>query len=131
MADLLVKLTGRRLGPTPHQDSQGLGRVVVPDRDLAYYLELACGQIRRYGRHEPTVLTALLRMLRDVAVATRDDDQRAQVADQTDLIVAELSSSLLKYDVDQGEDMAQRVRQALNSETRLAYWDRSGETRSI
>ncbi len=131
MADLLVKLTGRRLGSSLHEDGEGVGRVVVPDRDLAYYLELTCGQIRRYGRNESTVLTALLRMLRDVAVAAHDDDQRAQVADQIELIVAELPSSLLKHDVDQVEDMAERARQALRGETRLAYRDRSGETRSI
>jgi Predicted membrane protein (DUF2254) len=90
MADLLVELTDQRLDPTLHQDSEqdseGVGRVVVPGRDLAYYLKLACEQIRRYGRHEPTVLTTLPRMVRDVSVATRDNDQRAQAADQTDLI---------------------------------------------
>ena len=131
MADLLVKLAGRRLGATLHEDGEGTGRLVVPDRDLAYYLELACGQIRRYGRHEPTVLSALLRMLRDLAVAAHDDEQRAHIADQTDLVVAELPSALAKHDVDQVEDMAGRVRQALSGQTRRAYLDRSGETRSI
>ncbi len=130
MADLLVKIAGRRLGGTLHEDDQGVGRVVVPDRDLTYYLDLACGQVRRYGRREPTVLNALLRMLRDVATATRDDDQRAAVAVQVDLVVDEVDPSLSRYDVDGVEDMARRVRQALTGDTRAAYRDRSGETRS-
>jgi uncharacterized membrane protein len=130
MADLLVKLTDRRLGATLHDD-KGVGRVVVPDRDLTYYLELVCGPIRRYGRNEPTVLIALLRMLRDVAVAARDDDQCAQIAAQTDLIATELPASLAKHDLVQVEDMVNRVRQALSGKVRLAYRDRTGETRSV
>ncbi|WP_189212574.1 DUF2254 domain-containing protein [Actinokineospora fastidiosa] len=130
MSDLLVKTTGRRLGGTLHEDDRGVGRVVVPDRDLTYYLDLACGQIRRYGRREPTVLNALLRMLRDVAAAARDDDQRAAVAVQVDLITDEVDPSLSRYDVDGVEDMARRVRLALTGDLRAAYRDRSGETRS-
>ncbi|WP_447002090.1 DUF2254 domain-containing protein [Saccharothrix isguenensis] len=130
MSDLLVKITGRRLGGTLHEDDQTVGRVVVPDRDITYYLDLACGQVRRYGRREPTVLNALLRMLRDVAAATRDEDQRTAVAVQVDLITDEMDSSLSRYDIDGVEDMARRVRQALTGHVRAAYHDRSGETRS-
>jgi uncharacterized membrane protein len=131
IADLLVKLTGRRLGGTLHEDTDGVGRAIVPDRDLGYYLELACGPIRRYGRDEPIALTALLRMLRDVAVAARDDDQRQEVARQSTLVVAETSTSLAEHDQRQVADMADRVRPALRGEVRAAYADRSGETRSV
>ncbi|WP_158853436.1 DUF2254 domain-containing protein [Saccharothrix deserti] len=130
MSDLLVKIAGRRLGGTLHEDDRRVGRVVVPDRDLTYYLDLACGQIRRYGRREPTVLNALLRMLRDVAAAARDDDQRAAIGAQVDLVTGEMPSSLSRYDVDAVEDMARRVRQTLAGDVRSAYRDRSGETRS-
>ncbi|RAY13623.1 DUF2254 domain-containing protein [Actinomadura craniellae] len=128
-ADLLVRLTGRWLGGAVYED--GAGRVELPDRGLAYYLELACGQVRRYGRREPTVLIALLRMLRDVAVAARDDEQRAQIARQTDLVVAEVPSSLGSHDTEQVGDMAERVRQALHGEVRRAYRDPDGGTRSL
>jgi uncharacterized membrane protein len=131
MADLLVRLTGRRLGPTLHEDADGTGRVVVPDRDLPYYLELVCGPIRRYGRSEPTVLIALLRMLRDVATTTRDDAQRAHLADQVSLIVKEVSDTVGSHDAEQVRAMADRVGQALSGDVRAAYDDRSGETRSI
>jgi uncharacterized membrane protein len=98
---------------------------------LPYYLELTCGQIRRYGRDEPTILNSLLRMLRDVAAACRDDHQRADVAGQCDLILAELSEHLIKHDTEQVFDMADRVRQALAGDIHQAYLDRSGESRSI
>ena len=55
LADLLVQLSGRRLGPTLHQDADAVGRVVVGDRDLPYYLDLVCGPVRRYGRADPAV----------------------------------------------------------------------------
>jgi uncharacterized membrane protein len=50
MGDLLTRLADCRLGATLHEDAEGIGRATVPDRDFGYYLELACGQIRRYGR---------------------------------------------------------------------------------
>ncbi|HEX8631125.1 MAG TPA: DUF2254 domain-containing protein [Catenuloplanes sp.] len=131
MADLLVRLTGRRLGPTLHEDADGTGRVVVPDRDLPYYLELVCGPVRRYGRSEPTVLIALLRMLRDVASAVRDDAQREDLADQVGLIVGEVSETVAAHDAKQVQAMADRVRQAVDGDITGAYHDRSGETRSI
>jgi uncharacterized membrane protein len=131
MADLLVQIVGRRLGATVHENAHGGARVIVPDRDLPYYLELACGQIRRYGREEPTILISLLRMLRDVVASCRDDGQRAEVAHQCDLILAEVPEHLTKHDTEQVLDMADRVRQALAGDMHRAYLDRSGETRSI
>lgn len=130
-ADLLVELAGRRLGPTLHEDADGVGRVAVPDRDLTYYLDLVCGPIRRYGRSEPTVLAALLRMLRDLATATRDSAQRDEVSRQADLILAEVSDTVGDHDAEQVRDMTRRVKQALRNDVRAAYHDRSGETRSI
>lgn len=131
MSDLLVKLAARDLGAILHADADGRPRVVVPDRDFRYYLDLACGPIRRYGRNEPIVLVALLRMLRDVAAMSRDDNQRSELARQTDLIVAEVPGSLSDDDVAQVVTMGERVRQALCGRITEAYGDRSGETRSI
>ncbi|HEV2087769.1 MAG TPA: DUF2254 domain-containing protein [Cryptosporangiaceae bacterium] len=131
LADLLVGLTGCHLGPIVHNDGDGVPRALFPDRDLGYYLDLACGQVRRYGRHEPTVLKALLRMLRDVATAARDDGQRGQIRRQAGLILAEVPDTLISDDADAVHDLAQRVEQALQGDTRASYRDRSGETRSM
>lgn len=131
MGDLIVRLEGKRLGSTLHEDSEGVGRVVVPDRDLRYYLDLACGQIRRYGSREPTVLVALLRMLRDAATAARSDTHSEEIIRQLDLIVAEVPESMADVDVQQVEDLAGRVRAVLTGDVRKAYQDRAGETRSI
>ncbi|WP_223168148.1 DUF2254 domain-containing protein [Nonomuraea sp. SYSU D8015] len=130
MADLLVTLCGRKLGPTLHTDAAGRGRVVVPDRDLRYYLELACGQVRRYGAAEPTVLKALLAMLRDVAAAARNDEHRTEIERQVCYIIAELPASIADHDAEQVHDMAERVRLVLVGQVRAGFVDRSGETRS-
>ncbi|WP_435746164.1 DUF2254 domain-containing protein [Nocardioides sp. SYSU DS0663] len=130
MSDLLVRLTRCRLGPTVHEDDAGRGRAVVPDRDLRYYLDLACGQVRRYGAGESTVLVALLRMLRDVAVAARDEGQRAAVVEQADRIVA-AAETAQPADREPIEDLRDRVTAALEGRLVDAYGDRAGETRSI
>ena len=130
MADLLAELVGCRLGATVHQDEHGVGRAVVPDRDLPYYLELCCGQIRRYGSREPTVLCALLAMLRDVAASARDDHQRKAIVREAGLVVASMESSLLAEDRARVDDMVARVDAALEGRLVDAYADRSGETRS-
>lgn len=131
LSDLLVRLQHRRLGPQVHADADGTARLVLPDRDARYYLDLACGQIRRYGRREPTVLAALLRMLRDVAVAAPDDHARDLVRQQCELVVAEMADDLLPTDAAGVHDLAARVEQALRGEVERAFTDRAGETRSI
>ena len=131
MADLVVRITGRRLGPTLHEDGDGVGRVVVPDRDLRYHLDLCCGQVRRFGRDEPTVLVAILGMLRDVAVASRDDAQCAEVARAARLTAEEQPSGTTEEDAGVVADMRRRVELALAGDVAGAYGDRSGETRSI
>ena len=131
LADLLVRLQGRRLGPQVHQDATGRPRVVLADRDQRYYLELACGQIRRYGRREPTVLIALLRMLRDVAVSVQGLEQAEEVRRQARLVLAEMADELLPEDRRDVEGAAARVDQVLVGEVADAYADRSGELRSV
>ena len=131
MGDLLTRLVECRLGPTLHEDDAGVGRAIVPDRDLAYYLDLTCGQIRRYGSAEPTVLVALLRMLRDVAVSARDDEQRRHIAREARLVVDAAASSLLAEERSAVEEMQNRVLEALCGDPLVAFADRAGETRSI
>ena len=60
---LLARLVRRPLGNQRLHDDDGTTRVVIPGRDLSYYLDLATGQIRRFGCAEPRVDRALLRVL--------------------------------------------------------------------
>ncbi|WP_236830073.1 DUF2254 domain-containing protein [Blastococcus sp. KM273128] len=131
MGDLLVWLTGRHLGPTLHADDEGTGRAIVPDRDMRYYLDLACGQVTRFGGSEPTLVTALLRMLRDVATACRDDEQRAEVARAADLVAGELSPDWSATDAGNVRRHRDQVTAALEGRLVDAYADRAGETRSM
>jgi uncharacterized membrane protein len=130
-ADVLVRLQGRHLGPQQHLDSDGRPRVVTPDRDNRYYLDLVCAPVRRFGRSEPQVLTALLRLLRDCAVGARDDQQRIEIARQVDLVVADMDDGLLADDAEAVHDLARRARLALVGDVDAAYRDRAGETRSV
>jgi uncharacterized membrane protein len=131
MSDLLVRLCGRRLGPTLHLDEEGVGRAIVLDRDLRYYLDLTCAQIRRYGAGEPNVLSALLGLLRDVAVAAQDAYQRNEIERQVALVLDDMDPALSATDAEMVNDMARRVRQALAGCHRQAFADRTGETRSV
>jgi uncharacterized membrane protein len=84
---LLAALAGRRLGCTLHHDASGELRVVVPGRDLAYYVELATGQVRRYGAGEPRVARALLRVLASTGRFCHDDAGRAVVSRHVGLVL--------------------------------------------
>jgi uncharacterized membrane protein len=130
LTDLLVRLCGCSLGPGVHADAGGTPRVVVPDRDLRFYLDLSCALVRRFGAAEPMVLVALLSMLRDVAVATRDDEQCDEVRRQVDLVLATTSGSLVEEDAAGVRDAARRVHLALGGRVEDAFTDRSGETHS-
>jgi uncharacterized membrane protein len=129
--DILVRLQGRHLGPQQHDDSDGVPRVVLPDRDHRYYLDLVCAPVRRFGRGEPLVLTALLRMLRDCAVAARDEEQRSELLAQAQLVLEQMSTDLLEYDIAAVRDFACRVELAIRGDVGAAYRDRAGETRSM
>jgi uncharacterized membrane protein len=130
-ADLLVQLQSRHLAPRVHHDRDGRPAVVVTHRDLKYYLDLTCSQIRRSGRREPTILTAILRLLRDLAVHARDEGQRAEIATQVSLVLAELPDDLIEEDARYVHDTALRVRSALCGDVDTAYRDITGRTRSI
>lgn len=84
---LLAALAQRELGSQLISDGDGTLRVVVHGRDLAYFLDLATGQIRRYGKAEPRVMRALLRVLRSTGQFCRDDEGRALVAGHVRLVM--------------------------------------------
>ncbi len=130
-ADLLVRLQGRELGPQAHTDGAGVVRVVTPDRDHRYYLDLVCAPVRRFGEAEPLVLEALLRLLRDCAVSARTAEQCDEIARQVDLLLEQMDDHLLPTDADSIRDSARRVHLALAGDLEAAYDDRAGETRSV
>ena len=74
---------------------------------------------------------ALLRMLRDLATAVRDDQQATVVRRAAESIVATIDPSLRDADAEGVRDMCRRVLGVLDGRVREAYWDRSGETRSM
>ncbi len=80
---------------------------------------------------EPTVLTAVLRLLRDVGALARDDEQREEVRRQGGLVLQGLSAELLDDDADAVRDLVRRVELTLSGWLGPAYGDRAGETRSI
>lgn len=129
MGALLVRLLQCRLGPTVHEDDDGVPRAVVPDRDLRYYLDLTCGQLRRFGQSEPSVLAAMLRMLRDVANACHDDEQRGEVRRAAHLVVTQ-ATGIRDTDMELLSQLASQVDLALAGAPG-AYDDRAGETRSL
>ncbi|MDQ3986686.1 MAG: DUF2254 domain-containing protein [Actinomycetota bacterium] len=86
---LLNKLVARRLTNRVFNDSGGTLRVAVPHPDFDHYLELACGQIRRFGAKEPAVLRALVRLLADVGAGATIAARRESVASQVRLVLAD------------------------------------------
>jgi uncharacterized membrane protein len=84
---VLATLARRQLGSQRLADASGTVRVVMPGRDLAYFLELAVGQIRRYGCAEPRVLRALLRVLSTTGGFCPDAASRELVAGQVRLVL--------------------------------------------
>lgn len=131
MADLLVRLTRCRLGSTMHLDAAGVGRALVPDRDFSYYLDLCCGQLRRFGSHEPTILMALLEMLRDVAASSVEDSHRDEIRRAAELVAETLSGDVLDADAAGVRDLLSRVHLVLDGDVVAGFVDRAGETRSM
>jgi len=83
---LLAALAPQQLGPQRLRDASGTTRVQMPARDLAYFLDLATGQARRYGCAEPRVVRALLRILDSTGRFCHDDAGRALVAQHVRLV---------------------------------------------
>jgi uncharacterized membrane protein len=87
-------LAARQLGNQLLRDAAGTVRVAVPHRDLSYFIDLAYGQVRRYGCSEPRVVAALLRALRVTGLFCADDAARSVVAEQVRLVLADAESAI-------------------------------------
>ncbi|WP_435223211.1 DUF2254 domain-containing protein [Streptomyces sp. Tue6028] len=82
-------LARRPLGHHVVRDDGG-AVVIIPGRRFPEYLAVMCGLIRRYGAGEPTVVHALLRLLRTCAVVVADDAERCTaIEEQTRIAVTD------------------------------------------
>ncbi|HEY7044058.1 MAG TPA: DUF2254 domain-containing protein [Nocardioidaceae bacterium] len=84
---ILSRLAGCTLGNQVLAGADGTVRVAVPARDLEYYLDLGCGQVRRFGASEPRVMSALLRVLDNTGRCAATDEDRSLVARQVELVL--------------------------------------------
>ncbi|GAA0394122.1 DUF2254 domain-containing protein [Streptomyces luteireticuli] len=89
-------LAGRPLGDDVRADRDGVVRVAVAGPAFADHLDLACGQIRRYGAGEPAVCLALLRLLTTAAASVTDADRRAAVDGQVRLVLADAEARIAR-----------------------------------
>lgn len=94
---LLAELARTELGNRMRYDGDRL-RVAVRGRDLAYFVELATGQVRRYGASEPRVMRALLRVLDGTGQFCRDESGRATVAQHVRLVVEASELGIVQAD---------------------------------
>jgi uncharacterized membrane protein len=86
---VLCTLASCPLGDYEITGRDGAARVIVSAPSFAAYVDLACGQIRRYGAAEPTVTAALLVMLQDVQALVSDPAREQVLADEARLIVSD------------------------------------------
>ena len=101
LAALLWTLAGRRLEPLVGHDRDGAVRATVPGRSFEEYLDLACGQIRRFGAAEPAVTTALLHLLTVVAGAADSGEERDALRQQAELVLeAARAATVQKADLE-------------------------------
>jgi len=76
LAVLFAALAERPLGDLVVSAPNDTVTIVVPSRSFASLLDGAVGLIRRYAASEPTVIHALLRLLRNTLGATGDQPER-------------------------------------------------------
>lgn len=93
---VLAALAKRDLGSQFLRDQAGVLRVVVPGRDLEYYLDLACGQVRRYGKAEPRVVRAQLRVLHSTGQFCADDAGRRLVIGLVNLLMKDAQAAIVQ-----------------------------------
>ncbi|MBB4894244.1 putative membrane protein [Streptomyces olivoverticillatus] len=93
---IISVLGGRTLGDDIRTDREGVVRVSAAGPAFADCLDLACGQIRRYGAGEPAVCLALLRLLTTAAASVTDPYRRAAVTDQARLVLADAESRITR-----------------------------------
>ena len=121
---MAVVLSELARAPSPvavRRDAEGRVRASASMSTFGELLALACDQPRRYGRGEPALLTALLRMLTDVAETARDDDRVEAVHTQIDATVERAEDADLSgTERDRVERVARQARAACQRRERVA-----------
>ena len=122
MAVVCSQLARSPAQPAVYRDDAGRVRAALSASTFGELLGLACDQPRRYGREEPALLTALLRMLTDVAESCRYDDRLAAVRDQIDATVARAEDAeLSSRERGRVERVARQARAACRYGERMAH----------
>ncbi|MGI9018994.1 MAG: DUF2254 domain-containing protein [Euzebya sp.] len=110
LAEPMARLAQRRIDPKLQLDDEGIQRVGIPALDFADYLELACGQPRRYGADEPTVLAGVLRMLAEIIDVTESESRRQAVITQVNVLLEDAERALQStHDLDIVRGLALRL----------------------
>jgi uncharacterized membrane protein len=120
MSAVLCRYAAHPLGDDVVEDDDGSVRAAVPRPGFAALLELAVGATRRYCRHDPEVLAALVTMLLDLAEHVADSASRvAAIEAQLDRILssAELAD---QSDQDRLNRVAGLARETLRRGSRVA-----------
>ena len=102
LGEILVELAVRDLPPVVAKVE---GRTIIRDADLRHgdYVELAIEPIRRFARHDPRVLSTILRTLSaatEVALRRRHDAAVDAFAEQARLILADTETMATQSDRD-------------------------------
>ncbi|HYY19989.1 MAG TPA: DUF2254 domain-containing protein [Streptosporangiaceae bacterium] len=118
---IFCALARRPLGDHVARQPSGAA-VIVPGRRFPDYLAVMCGLIRRYGASEPTVASALLRLLAACAdVADGDPELCTAIEEQAGIVVADAEREVLQpADLVQVHAAAEMVRQEVFTRRRQA-----------
>jgi uncharacterized membrane protein len=97
LAVLCGALAARPVGDHVGRDAGGTVRLVVPGRRFAEILGITVGLIRRYGAAEPTVVSALLRLLTTCAVLCTENPRRwTAIEEEARLLGADAARAVLQ-----------------------------------
>jgi uncharacterized membrane protein len=99
------------------RDDDGAVRVIVPQGTFAGYVDLACSEIRHYGRSDLTTTVRLLEALRRAADVTTRSDRRAALGRAAQAILEGAERSIRStVDRDRVSESAQRLAEALGDD---------------
>lgn len=125
LTSLLSVLVTREVTDTAHVDAEDTVRLVCRQRDVGYLVGLSCAELRRAAAAQPSVLVAVLGLLRDIGAKVRTDAHRDAVRDQVELVVRAARRGV-EDETEQRtvEAAAESARAALRGEWRAPDGDR-------
>lgn len=99
------------------RDDDGAVRVIAPPGTFAGYVDLACSEIRHYGRADLATTVRLLEALRRAAEASDRPDRRAALRRAGEAILEGAGRSILStIDREQIEESAERLARAIGDD---------------